>query len=117
MPLHPLLHRLSDARVRTDAVFDMISLEALYKRPIPERHRMIFYLGHLESFDWNLLGARTFGLESENPVFDKLFAFGIDPVGGNLPSDVPGDWPSGIGRHSSYKVGTMISGLAAHCGV
>jgi formylglycine-generating enzyme required for sulfatase activity len=94
MPLHPLLHRLSDARVRTDAVFDMISLEALYKRPIPERHRMIFYLGHLESFDWNLLGARTFGLESENPVFDKLFAFGIDPVGGNLPSDVPGDWPS-----------------------
>ena len=21
----------------------------------PERHRMIFYLGHLEAFDWNLL--------------------------------------------------------------
>jgi ergothioneine biosynthesis protein EgtB len=39
------------------------------------------------------LGARTFGLDSENPAFDKLFAFGIDPVGGILPSDVPGDWP------------------------
>ena len=29
--------------------------EALYDRPIPERHRIIFYLGHLEAFDWNLL--------------------------------------------------------------
>ncbi len=28
------------------------------------------------------------------PDFDKLFAFGIDPVDGGLPSDQPKDWPS-----------------------
>ena len=31
--------------------------------------------------------------ESFHPEFDRLFAFGIDPVGGGLPSDVPSDWP------------------------
>ena len=28
------------------------------------------------------------------PTFDKLFAFGIDPVEGGLPTDQPKDWPS-----------------------
>jgi gamma-glutamyl hercynylcysteine S-oxide synthase len=34
------------------------------------------------------------GLKSFHPEFDRLFAFGIDPVGGGLPSDQPSDWPS-----------------------
>jgi ergothioneine biosynthesis protein EgtB len=33
-------------------------------------------------------------LKSFHPGFDRLFAFGIDPVGGGLPSDQPSDWPS-----------------------
>ena len=33
-------------------------------------------------------------LEPHDPDFDSLFAFGIDPVGGGLPTDVPGDWPN-----------------------
>ena len=44
--------------------------------------------------DWNLLGRGAFDLEPENAGFDKLFAFGIDPTNGNLPNDVPSDWPS-----------------------
>src|SRR5262249_32013071 len=28
-----------------------------------------------------------------HPTFDKLFAFGIDPVDGGLPSDTASDWP------------------------
>src|SRR5208282_2001939 len=68
--------------------------DAFYERPIPERHRIIFYVGHLEAFDWNLLSGRVGGLKSANPEFDRLFAFGIDPVGGGLPSDQPSDWPS-----------------------
>ena len=28
------------------------------------------------------------------PEFDKLFAFGIDPVDGGLPTDMPSDWPA-----------------------
>jgi gamma-glutamyl hercynylcysteine S-oxide synthase len=92
-PLQPLLHRLADARANTDALFAKVAPKALYDRPIPERHRLIFYLGHLEAFDWNLLGRGAFDLATDNADLDKLFAFGIDPVGGNLPSDIPADWP------------------------
>lgn len=86
--------RLVQARGTTDDLFRMLRDEAFYERPIAERHRLIFYLGHVEAFDWNLLGQRAFGLNSFNRSFDQLFAFGIDPVDGGLPTDQPEDWPS-----------------------
>ena len=89
-----LQERLQDARRRTDEIFSIVRPEALYDRPIPERHRIIFYIGHLEAFDWNLLAERVFGLKPFHPSFDRLFAFGIDPVGGGLPNDQPSDWPA-----------------------
>src|ERR1019366_4441563 len=82
-----LAEQLGEARRQTDSLFDILKPEALYDRPVAERHRLIFYLGHLEVFDGNLLRG---GPESE---FDRLFAFGIDPVGEGLPTDQPGDWP------------------------
>lgn len=85
---------IDQARQHTDALFDIVRPDAIYERPIPERHRIIFYIGHLEAFDWNLLNHRLFNRDSFNPEFDRLFAFGIDPVGGGLPSDQPSDWPS-----------------------
>jgi len=90
---HDLHSRLIGSRTRTDEVFQVVREEALYDRPIAERHRIIFYLGHVEAFDWNLLSQRAFGLRSFHPGFDQLFAFGIDPVGGGLPTDKPADWP------------------------
>jgi ergothioneine biosynthesis protein EgtB len=90
---HDILTRILDARSRTDELFSLIKEEAFYDRPIPERHRIIFYLGHVEAFDWNLLANRAFGLKSFHPEFDRLFAFGIDPVDGGLPTDQPSDWP------------------------
>jgi gamma-glutamyl hercynylcysteine S-oxide synthase len=90
---HDLQTRLLDARAKTDALFGIVREEAMYDRPISERHRIIFYLGHVEAFDWNLLADRAFGLRSLHRTFDQLFAFGIDPVGGGLPSDTPRDWP------------------------
>jgi len=89
-----LLERLLEARRRTDGLFAIVNRESLYERPIPERHRIIFYIGHLEAFDWNLLSERGFGLQRFQPELDRLFAFGIDPVGGGLPDDQPSDWPS-----------------------
>jgi iron(II)-dependent oxidoreductase len=91
---NPLVERIYDARRRSDDLFDIVCPDSLYARPIPERHRIIFYLGHLEAFDWNLLHDNVFGLKSFRPEFDRLFAFGIDPVGGGLPSDQSSDWPS-----------------------
>src|SRR3979411_3266167 len=92
--MQELQQRLADARQRTDELFSLVKPDALCERPIPERHRIIFYIGHLEAFDWNLLGERVFGLKSVHPEFDRLFAFGIDPVGGGLPTDQPSDWPA-----------------------
>ncbi len=89
-----LLQRVADARQKSDALFEIVRPEALYDRPIPERHRIVFYIGHLEAFDWNLLHENVFGLKTFHPEFDRLFAFGIDPVGGGLPTDQPSDWPT-----------------------
>ena len=86
--------RLLRARTITDELFQILKDAAFYERPIAERHRVIFYLGHVEAFDWNLLGQRAFGLRRFHKKFDQLFAFGIDPVGGGLPTDQPEDWPS-----------------------
>ncbi len=43
---------------------------------------LVFYLGHLEAFDWHLLASHVYGLDSFHRQFDHLFAFGIDPVDG-----------------------------------
>jgi gamma-glutamyl hercynylcysteine S-oxide synthase len=91
--LSMLQARLREARRQTDALFALLREDTLYDRPIPERHRLIFYLGHLEAFDWNLLGRGAFEFPSFEPEFDKLFAFGIDPVDGELPDDPPSAWP------------------------
>ncbi|BAN25745.1 putative uncharacterized protein [Caballeronia insecticola] len=91
---HPLLERLAEARRVTDELFDVVKPEHLYDRPIAERHRVVFYIGHLEAFDRNLFDQRLFNVPSINPEYDQLFAFGIDPVDGGLPADQPADWPS-----------------------
>ena len=88
-----LASRLSQARAETDKVFSLLQPDALYERPIPERHRLVFYLGHVEAFDWNLIARRGCGIEPFHSSYDDLFAFGIDPVGGGLPNEPASDWP------------------------
>ncbi|CAH2774675.1 MAG: Serine/threonine kinase [uncultured Paraburkholderia sp.] len=93
-PHHPLVQRLVDARQITDALFAIVKPEFLYERPIRERHRVVFYIGHLEAFDRNLFDKRLCELPAFAPNLDELFAFGIDPVDGDVPTDQPADWPS-----------------------
>jgi gamma-glutamyl hercynylcysteine S-oxide synthase len=89
-----LVGRLAESRRLTDELFEVVRRDSFYERPIPERHRIVFYVGHLEAFDWNLLSAYALDLKSFHPEFDKLFAFGIDPLGGGLPDDQQADWPA-----------------------
>lgn len=89
-----LLKRFVDARAESDRLFAIVRRDSLYERPIPDRHRIVFYLGHLEAFEGNLLRETAGGMPPFHPKFDRLFAFGIDPVGTTLPSDRPEDWPS-----------------------
>jgi ergothioneine biosynthesis protein EgtB len=96
-----LIARWQESRKETDRLFGILTDSALYERPIPERHRIVFYIGHLEAFDWNLLRGYL-GLDSFHQAFDRLFAFGIDPVDGGLPSDTPDDWPL-MGEIEGYR--------------
>src|SRR5580693_1182384 len=112
---HDLTEQLVLARQQTDALFDLVKPDSLYERPISERHRIIFYIGHLEAFDWNLFHQRVFELKPFHPEFVRLFAFGIDPVGGGLPTDQPSDWPS-IAAVQDYvqKVRAVLDEKLAH---
>ena len=85
-----LQQQVARARQASDQLFAILAPDALYQRPIAERHRLIFYLGHLEAFDRNLLAGQRV---SRFPELDRLFAFGIDPTDGKLPNDAPQDWP------------------------
>ncbi len=93
---------LRHARHSTDAVFALVPFDRWLDRPVPERHRLIFYLGHVEAFDWNLIRCEL-DLPSSHPSFDGLFAFGIDPKSDGLPVDTPSDWPS-VEEVSDYTV-------------
>ncbi len=115
---HEFLPRMREARNRTDDLFNLVKPDFLYERPIAERHRILFYLGHLEAFDWNLLRERLFSLPAFHADFDHLFAFGIDPLGGGLPSDKPSDWPSveevrRYGRRIRQTLDEAVAGLAS----
>lgn len=55
----------------------------------------------IEAFDWNLLRTHL-DIGRFNPAFDKLFAFGIDPIDGSAPSDQPSDWP-GLNQVEGYR--------------
>lgn len=115
-PHHPLVQRLIDARHITDALFSVVKPEYLYERPIRERHRIVFYIGHLEAFDRNLFDQRLCALPAFDAPLDQLFAFGIDPVDGELPTDVPGDWPSlevvrGYGQQARAQIDRELAAL------
>ena len=102
------------ARAQTDSLFALIGPETLYARPIAERHRLIFYLGHFEAFDWNLLAGRGLSAPSFHPTFDTLFERGIDPAPGQAPVDSPRDWPRQA-ELEQYKTKTR-AWIDAHLG-
>ena len=107
-----LAARLGEARARTDEIFSILRPEALYERSIPERHRLVFYLGHVEAFDWNLIARHGFGIDSFNEPFDRLFAFGIDPIDGGLPNEPASEWPR---REAIAEYNRRARGIVDEC--
>ncbi len=89
-----LLEEVQAARAESDRLFSILSPEGIYSRPIAERHRVIFYIGHLDGFDAIQICNEALGLNSPDPQFDRLFQAGIDPDSGHLPTDTPADWPT-----------------------
>ena len=66
-------------RARSRALFDLVSDEAYYSRPIDLRHPIVFYEGHLPAFSFNTLVKRALGGASIDARLETLFARGIDP--------------------------------------
>jgi iron(II)-dependent oxidoreductase len=89
-----LLQELKAARTESDLLFRVLKPEAIYERPIAERHRVIFYIGHLDGFDAIQICREGLGRKSPDPELDSLFQAGIDPDSAHLPSDTPRDWPT-----------------------
>ncbi len=89
------LHQeLRSARAQSDHLFSILTDKALYSRPIAERHRVIFYVGHLDGFDSIQICREALGVKMPDPELDSLFQAGIDPDASELPSDQPSEWPS-----------------------
>jgi gamma-glutamyl hercynylcysteine S-oxide synthase len=82
------------ARDKSDRLFDILLPSFLYDRPIAERHRVVFYLGHLDAFDFIQICGEGLGIASHEPALDALFQAGIDPDSSHLPVDSPADWPT-----------------------
>ncbi len=93
------------ARLHTDALFALVDETTLYERPIADRHRLIFYVGHLDAFDWNQLARGVLHMPSFHPSFDRLFEAGIDPPPGQAPADRKSEWP-GLDEVRAYVART-----------
>ena len=67
-------------RERSRALFDLLIDEnAYYSQPIPLRHPVVFYEGHVPAFSFNTLAKTALGTASIDPELEALFARGIDP--------------------------------------
>ena len=66
-------------RARSRQIFDIASSDAFLTRPIPLRHPIVFYEGHLPGFSFNTLVKKALGGPSLDRRLETLFARGIDP--------------------------------------
>lgn len=66
-------------RSRSAELFALAEPSAYYERPIPLRHPIVFYEGHLPAFSFNKLIREALGGPSLDPVLERLFERGIDP--------------------------------------
>ena len=82
-------------RSRSSALFDLLSPEAYTSRPIPLRHPICFYEGHLPAFSYITLIERTLGGGPIDAYLEKLFQRGIDPDDASAAAaSAPPKWPS-----------------------
>jgi len=94
-------NRLREMWRRSDQIFDLLRPGVLHEQPIPLRHPLIFYLGHLPAFAWNQVCRGVLDMPSFHPEFDTLFERGIDPLDLDR-HDADTQWP-GLDEVVSYR--------------
>jgi len=83
LPTHDrqaLLDWYAANRRRSRQLFDLVAPEAYLAQPIPLRHPIVFYEGHLPAFSYITLVRRALGGEPLDTTFEALFQRGIDPA-------------------------------------
>ena len=82
-------------RKRSTALFDLVKPRAYYSRPIPLRHPLAFYEGHLPAFSFLTLNERALGEAPLDARLEKLFERGIDPSDRDAAAQHARDeWPT-----------------------
>ncbi len=66
-------------RARSRELFGMIPDSSYHERPIPLRHPIVFYDGHLPAFSVNTLAKKGHGEPGIDEALEVLFERGIDP--------------------------------------
>lgn len=78
-----------------EKVFELLKDEsAFYQKSEPTRHPMIFYFGHTATFFINKLVAMKIIDERVNPLFESLFAVGVDEMHWDDLDEKNYQWPS-----------------------
>ena len=84
-----------ETRRRTTDLFGLLTPEAYYEQPIPLRHPVVFYEGHIPAFSVNTLLKRGLGRAGLDDDLEVLFARGIDPEDTAAADGAAiGSWPS-----------------------
>jgi formylglycine-generating enzyme required for sulfatase activity len=84
-------------RARSRALFNLLSPDAYYTRPISLRNPVVFYEGHLPAFSVIALIKRGLGRPGVDERLETLFARGIDPEderAASTASSASAAWPS-----------------------
>jgi iron(II)-dependent oxidoreductase len=84
-------------RARSRGLFNLLSPDAYYTRPIPLRNPVVFYEGHLPAFSVIALIKRGLGRPGVDDRLETLFARGIDPEDEQAAAGTAGAgavWPS-----------------------
>jgi gamma-glutamyl hercynylcysteine S-oxide synthase len=89
-----LLDRFRRVRARSRHLFDLITSDAYYSRPIALRNPVVFYEGHLAAFSVNTLIKKALGEPGIDPDLEVLFARGIDPEHDLPEAALRAQWPA-----------------------
>ncbi len=81
-------------RARTRALFDLLTPETYYERPIALRNPVVFYEGHIPAFTLNTLLKRGLGQPGIDEALERLFARGIDPDEDTKAGNEASKWPT-----------------------
>src|SRR5437867_1024370 len=101
-------------RRRSHALFDLVADEAYYRRPIAQRHPLVFYDGHLPAFSFNTLVKRGLGESDIDEALQRLFARGIDPSEADRGAAAEVPWPdrSAVRRFADEADRRVLAALA-----